>query len=118
MVDATSPLKALPLIYRQAAIHKPDLVICVEPLTLLVGMILRKSLVPSLSSIVTNSLRMLMPSVPPVVAAVVKVLYLKLLRILASRADSVWAVNQEILNQLFPRNPRSKRNLVLPITGS
>lgn len=115
VVDATSPLKALPLIYHQAAIHKPDLVICVEPLTLLVGMILRKRFGAKLifdsheffaDAHAERSSLLLRPFV--------KVLYLKLLRILASRADSVWAVNQEILNQLFPRNPRGKRYLVLP----
>ena len=115
VVDASSPIKALPLLYRRAASYKPDLVVCVEPLTLLVGMTLRHKLGCKLvfdsheffaDAHAERSSWLLRP--------IVKTFYLKLLRALARRADSVWAVNQEILNQLFPGNPRSKRNLVLP----
>ncbi len=115
VVDATSPLKALPLLYRAAARHKPDLVICVEPLTLLVGLALRRKfrckLVFDCHEFFADAHaeRFSFPLRP-----FVKAFYLKFLRSLACRADSVWAVNQEILNQLFPRNSKSKKYLVLP----
>jgi len=115
VVDATSPLKALPLLYHEAKRHKPELVICVEPLTLLVGMALRRKLGCKLVFDCheffadAHAERFSFP-----LRLFVKALYLKCLRSLAARADSVWAVNQEILNQLFPRNPKTKKYLVLP----
>lgn len=115
VVDATSPLKALPLLYKEAKAKKPDLVICVEPLTLLVGLALRRRLCCKLVFDCheffadAHAERFSFP-----LRFFVKAMYLAILRSLARRADSVWAVNQEILNQLFPRNHKSKRYLVLP----
>ncbi|MCB5271705.1 MAG: glycosyltransferase [Candidatus Cloacimonetes bacterium] len=115
VVDATSPVKALPQLYARAKSKKPDLVICVEPITMLVGIWLKKSLGCKLIWDVheffadAHAERYSFLFRP-----IVKNFYLVLERLLASRAHAVIAVNQEILNQLFPRNPKAKNLLVMP----
>ncbi|MCB5262399.1 MAG: glycosyltransferase [Candidatus Cloacimonetes bacterium] len=115
VVDATSPVKALPQLYTRAKSKKPDLVICVEPLTMLAGIWLKRSLGCKLIWDVheffadAHAERYSFLFRP-----FVKHFYLALMRFLASRAHAVIAVNQEILNQLFPRNPKAKNLLVLP----
>lgn len=115
VVDASSPLKALPLLYREAKRLRPELVVCVEPITILVGLALRRKLGCRL---VFDSHEFFADAHAERAALLlrlpVKAIYLIALRYLASKADAVWAVNQEILNQLFPANPKAENLLVLP----
>lgn len=115
VVDATSPLKALPELYSRAKSKKPDLVICVEPITLLVGILLKKRLGCKLIWDVheffadAHAERYSFLFRP-----FVKHFYLILQRFLASRTHAVIAVNQEILNQLFPHKSKAQNLLVMP----
>ena len=115
VVDADSPIKALPQLYREAKALKPDLLICVEPLTMIVGILLKRQMGCRLifdvheffaDAHAERSLRIMRP--------LVKSIYLKLIRRLAARAHAVTAVNQEILNQLLGKQAHSERCLVLP----
>ena len=115
VVDATSPLKALPELYSRAKSKKPDLVICVEPITLLVGILLKKRLGCKLIWDVheffadAHAERYSFLFRP-----FVKHFYLILQRFLASRTHAVIAVNQDILNQLFPHKSKAQNLLVMP----
>lgn len=115
VVDAPSPLKALPLLYKEAIKYQPDLLICVEPLTIIVGIFLKRKLGCRVVFDAheffadAHAERFKFPLRP-----LVKMLYLSILRFLAAKTDSVWAVNREILNQLFPRNANAANLLVLP----
>jgi len=115
VVDANSPIKALPQLYHEVKAIKPDLLICVEPLTMIVGIILKKQL----------KLRLIMDIHEFFADAhaersfwlwrpVVKALYLGLERFLAGRAHAVTSVNQEVLNQLLGSRAHDERYLVLP----
>lgn len=115
VVDATSPIKALPQLYHEAKALKPDLIICVEPLTMLVGILLKKQLKCRLifdvheffaDAHAERSSWILRP--------LVKELYLSGLKALTRRAHAVTAVNQEILNQLLGDKAHDERCLVLP----
>ncbi|MCB5253855.1 MAG: glycosyltransferase [Candidatus Cloacimonadaceae bacterium] len=115
VVDATSPVKALPQLYTLAKAQKPDLVICVEPLTMLVGIWLKRKLGCKLIFDVHEFFADAHAErYSFVFRPFVKHFYLTFLRYLASRAEGVTAVNQEILKQLFPRNPKAKNLLVMP----
>jgi len=115
VVDANSPIKALPQLYHEVKAIKPDLLICVEPLTMIVGIILKIQL----------KLRLIMDIHEFFADAhaersfwlwrpVVKALYLGLERFLAGRAHAVTSVNQEVLNQLLGSRAHDERYLVLP----
>lgn len=115
VVDANSPIKVLPQLYQEAKALKPDLVICVEPLTMIVGILLKKQLKCALildlheffaDAHADRSFWLLRPFV--------KAIYLGFERYLASKADAVTAVNQEILNQLYGAKAHNDRFLVLP----
>jgi len=115
IVSTTTPIKALPLLYKASKALKPDLVICVEPLTVPVGLMLRKSLGCKVifdvheffaDAHAERSRFFLRPFV--------KHIYLSFERFLARRVDAVTAVNQEILNQLFPGKGHAKNLLVMP----
>lgn len=115
VIDATSSLRILPLLYSLAKPLKPDLVICIEPLTMLVGIWLKRTLGCKLIFDVHEFFAdahaerysfMFRPFA--------RQGYLNFQRYLASKAHAVTAVNQDILNQLFPRNPKAKNLLVLP----
>jgi glycosyltransferase involved in cell wall biosynthesis len=115
VVDANSPYKALSQIYRETKLYKPDLVVCVEPLTILVGLALRRKFG---SRVVFDCHEFFADAHAErsalILRPLVKAIYLAALRFLAHRTDAVWAVNQEILTQLFPANPRADNLLVLP----
>ncbi len=115
VVDATSPIKALPMLYKETKAIKPDLVVCVEPLTLLVGIWLKKSQGCRIlfdvheffaDAHAERSHWLLRP--------LVKAAYLVIIKALAARSDAFTAVNQEILNQLLGAKAYGKRCLVLP----
>ncbi len=115
VVDATSPAKALPLLYAEAKAIKPDLAICVEPLTVLVGLWLKRKLGTRIifdvheffaDAHAEHSSLLLRP--------LVKGIYLVFQRFLANRVDAVTAVNRAILTQLFPHNLSCRRHLELP----
>ncbi len=114
VVDASSPLRALPQLYSKAKSKKPDLVICVEPLTMLIGLLLKKRLGCKLIWDVhefyadAHAERYSFLFRP-----FAKHLYLAFLRLLASRAHAVIAVNQEIIKQLFPGDPKARNLLVM-----
>lgn len=115
VIDATSSLKILPLLHGLAKPIKPDLVICVEPLTMLVGIWLKKTqgckLIFDVHEFYADAHA---ERYSFLFRPFAKRIYLAFLRLLASQAHGVLAVNQEILNQLFPRNPRAQNLLVLP----
>jgi len=115
IVNAGSPIKALPHIYRECKAIAPDLVICVEPLTVPVALLLKKRLGCKVifdvheffaEAHAERSHWLFRPFV--------RQIYLAFERFLARRADAVTAVNQEILNQLFPANAHAKNFLVMP----
>ncbi len=115
VVTASSPLQALPLLYRECKALKPDLVICVEPLTVPVGLLLCRSLDCKVIYDVHEFYAeahaerhglLLRPFV--------RGFYLSIERFLARRVDGVTAVNQEILNQLFPHDPHADNLLTMP----
>jgi hypothetical protein len=115
IVSASSPIKALPLLYKECKELAPELVLCIEPSTMLVGMILRKNIGCKIIFDVheffadAHAEHSKIPIKP-----FVKLIYLAIERFLAKRADAVTAVNQEILNQLFPADPHAKNLLVMP----
>jgi len=115
VVDATSPSKALPLLYAETKTIKPDLVFCVEPLTVLVGLWLKRRIGSKIIFDVheffadAHAEHSSMPLRP-----LVKGIYLIFQRFLAKRVDAVTAVNRAILTQLFPHNLSSHHHLELP----
>jgi len=114
VVEASSPLKALPELYREAKKLKPDLVICVEPLTMLVGLRLKKHLgVKVIFDIHEFFAEAFAERAPYLLKPFARLLYLAGLRILAHKADAVTSVNQEILNQVMGKACESDRCLVL-----
>ncbi|MDY0150704.1 MAG: glycosyltransferase [Candidatus Cloacimonas sp.] len=93
---------------------KPDLLICVEPLTLLIGKFLKKPLkLKVIFDIHEFYADAFSERVPLLLRYLAKQCYLNLLKRLQRGADGVFAVNQEILNQTIGSNADSWA-LVLP----
>lgn len=115
VVEADSPIKALPQLYRAAKALNPDLVICVEPLTLLVGIRLKKHIgakvIFDIHEFFADAFaeRFLFS-----LKTLAKQTYLMGLRFLAAKADAFTAVNQEVLDQLLAKAAESDKCLVLP----
>ncbi|MDZ4182653.1 MAG: glycosyltransferase [Candidatus Cloacimonadaceae bacterium] len=109
VVDTESNWYALYLIYLAAKQLKPDLVICVEPLTMLAGIRLkRKTGCKVIFDVHEFFADAYAERFPPVIGWIMKQFYLSFERRLQSHADAVTAVNQEILDQLLPRHGRSR----------
>ncbi|MFA7542989.1 MAG: glycosyltransferase [Candidatus Cloacimonadaceae bacterium] len=115
VVEGGSALKILHALYREAKKIKPDIVISVEPLTLLPGIALKKKLGCRLlfdlheffAEAHTERYHFLL-------RPLIKELYLALQKALLHYTEGGIAVNQEILNQLFGVHAREPRYLVLP----
>lgn len=114
VVDSESGRKALRPLYSRAKRLKPDLVICVEPLTLLVGIYLQKRIgckvivdlheffADAFAERFSISTRWLM-----------KLFYLVAQRWLLGKIDGAIAVNEQILDQALPARLKAK-SIVIP----
>ncbi len=111
VVDTESNWYALWLLYQKAARIKPDLVICVEPLTVLTGLALRRKLgckvIFDVHEFYSDAFaeRFSAPF-----SWLFKALYLGAERWLQRRVDGTTAVSEEILDQLVSR--RKRKNAV------
>jgi len=107
VVDTESDWYALYLLYRTAKKLKPDIVVCVEPLTLFVGMALKRKC----GSKVIFDVHEFYPDAfgerfPRPLNWIMKLLYLCFERWLQAHADTTIGVSDEILDQLVPRRLR------------
>lgn len=114
VVESESPWYALPLLYKKAKKLKPDLVFCVEPLTVLVGLRLRRKI----KTRVVFDVHEFFPDAfaerfPAPLAWIMKFLYLGFERWLQRRVDATTAVSEQILDQLLPRSKR-KNTVAIP----
>ncbi len=114
VVESESAWYALPQLYKKAKKLKPDIVVCVEPLTVLVGLALRRKL----KCRVVFDVHEFFPDAfaerfHPPLSWLMKSLYLGFERRLQRRVDATTAVSEEILDQLVPRAKR-KNALALP----
>ncbi|MDP3114389.1 MAG: glycosyltransferase [Candidatus Cloacimonadaceae bacterium] len=109
VVDTESDWYALYLIYLAAKQLKPDIVICVEPLTLLTGIRLKRKLGCKLIFDVHEFYAdAYAERFSPIFGWLMKHFYMSFERRLQSHADAVTAANQEILDQLLPKSTRSR----------
>ncbi len=114
VVETESSWYALPLLYKKAKKIKPDIVICVEPLTVFVGLALRRKLKCKLIFDIHEFF-------PDAFAEkfrtplnwFMKYLYLGFERWLQSKVDATTAVSEKILDQLQPRAKR-KNAVAIP----
>lgn len=113
VVDSDSPWAALRQLYNQACHLRPDLVICVEPLTMLVGMHLRRRLgckvIFDIHEFFADAFA---ERFSPPFSWLMKLVYLMGERWLSSRADACIGVSDKILDQAVPK---SKRRLAIAI---
>lgn len=109
VVDTESRWLALFHLYRKARKLKPDIVVCVEPLTLLVGAALRRKfqarVVADIHEFFADAFGERFP-VP--LNWLMKSLYLAGERRLQRLADATIGVSDEILDQVLPRNKRAQ----------
>ena len=114
VVETESAWYALPLLYKKAKKLRPDIVICVEPLTVCVGLVLRRKL----RCRVVFDVHEFFPDAyaerfHPPFSWIAKALYLAFERQLQRWVDATIAVNRKILDQLVPHG-KGKNTLVLP----
>jgi len=107
IVDAENARAALTLIYKEALKLKPDVVICVEPLTLFIGMALRRKC----NTRIIFDVHEFYPDAfaerfPPPLGWFLKWPYLLVERWLQRHADATIAVSDKILDQLVPKRSR------------
>jgi glycosyltransferase involved in cell wall biosynthesis len=107
VVDTESQWNALRLLYEEAKRIRPDIVICVEPLTVFVGLALRRKL----GTRVVFDVHEFFPDAfaerfHPPFSWLAKYLYLGLERWLQSRVDGTIGVNDEILDQIVSQRER------------
>ncbi|MBW6513143.1 MAG: glycosyltransferase family 4 protein [Candidatus Syntrophosphaera sp.] len=109
VVDTESSWYALFLLYQKARKIKPDVVICVEPLTMFVGLALRRKLGTKVIFDVHEFFADAFSerSRPPF-SWLLKTLYLGFERWLERRSDATIAVSDEILDQLVPSRLRDR----------
>lgn len=101
-------------LYHAAAKHKPDLVICVEPWTMLVGILLKARLKTKLIFDVHEFYAdAFAERFPYLLRWPAKVVYLWLARWLESKSDLTTAVNQELIYQMVP-DAKAAKALYLP----
>lgn len=107
VVDAESPRAALRQLYKEAMMLRPELVICVEPLTMFVGMLLRRRLgckvIFDIHEFFADAFA---ERFSPPLSWLMKMLYLIGERWLSSKADACIGVSEEILDQAVPRSKR------------
>lgn len=107
VVDTESDRYALYLLYKEAVQIQPDVVICVEPLTMFVGMALRRKcgtrIVFDVHEFYSDAFGERFPSA---ISWLMKLLYLSVERWLQRHADATIGVNDEILDQLVSRRWR------------
>lgn len=115
IVDADSPNKILPSLYRECMRVKPDIVIPVEPLTVPVALLLRRRLgcrviwdIHEFFAYAHGERYHLL------LRPFVRFAYLRFQRMLARRVDGITAVNLSILQQLLPGKISPKKHIVLP----
>ncbi len=107
VVETESSWYALPLLYKKAKKLKPDIVVCVEPLTVYVGLALRRKL----KCKVVFDVHEFFPDAfserfRPPLSWLTRFLYLGFERRLQRKVDATTAVSEEILDQLVPRAKR------------
>lgn len=114
VVEPDAPRPALKHIQKEALKIKPDLVICVEPLTLLVARTLKHRLkcrvIFDVHEFYADAFS---ERFPLVLRPVAKLIYLSALKRMQRIADGVFSVNQEILKQLLGAD-KAHRGTVLP----
>lgn len=114
VVDSDSNWNAISHLQRKVQEIKPDVLVCVEPLTLLVGMRLKKKaklkVIFDVHEFYADAFSERFPLLLRVPA---KLCYLNALRYLQRRADAVLSVNVEILMQLLGSDT-GKRGTVIP----
>jgi len=114
VVDSESPRAALRQLYKEALRLRPDLVICVEPLTMLVGISLRKRLgcrlIMDIHEFFADAFG---ERFHPPFSWLMKLLYLMAERWLAGKADACIGVSEEILDQAVPGRKR-KQAVAIP----
>ncbi|MBP7205897.1 MAG: glycosyltransferase [Candidatus Cloacimonetes bacterium] len=114
VVETESSWYALPLLYRKAKKLKPDVVICVEPLTVFVGLALRRKLrckvVFDVHEFFADAFA---ERFRPPLGWIAKKLYLGFERRLQRKVDATTAVSEEILDQLVP-GARRKNVIAVP----
>jgi glycosyltransferase involved in cell wall biosynthesis len=107
IVDAESSHAALHLIYKEALKVKPNVVICVEPLTMFIGIALRRKC----DARIIFDVHEFYPDAfaerfPQLLGWLMKWPYLLVERWLQKHADATIAVNDKILDQLVPKHSR------------
>ena len=113
VVATESAWQALPLLYKKAKKIKPDIVICVEPLTVFVGLLLRRKIKCKVIFDVHEFF-------PEAFAErfhfplnwIVKSLYLGFERWLQSRVDATITVSADVLDQLVPAEKRMNTTVI------
>jgi len=114
VVEPDTPRLALKHIYHEAMKIKPDLVICVEPLTLFTGKALKRKLkckvIFDVHEFYADAFGERFPFFLRLPA---KLAYLAVLKHLQKSADAVIAVSSEVLTQLLGKDP-TKRGTALP----
>ncbi|MBP7310266.1 MAG: glycosyltransferase [Candidatus Cloacimonetes bacterium] len=114
VVEPDSPRPALKHIQNEALKLKPDLVICVEPLTLLIARVLKRKLncrvIFDVHEFYADAYA---ERFPFFLRPLAKLAYLAGLKYLQRIADGVFSVNQDILNQLLGAD-KAQRGTVLP----
>lgn len=113
VVDTESRRLALYHLYRKAAKIRPDIVLCVEPLTLMVGLVLRRRR----GCRVIFDVHEFFPDAfaerfRPPFSWLLKRLYLAWERYLQKRVDATIGVNAEILDQLISGPARSRATVI------
>lgn len=113
-VNSESGWGSLGMLYKAASRYRPELVICVEPVTLLAGFLLRfrhrSKLVFDVHEFFPDAFAERFPLLLKLPA---KYFYLLLEKFLESRVDLTIGVNREILKELVPAS-RLDRALYLP----
>jgi glycosyltransferase involved in cell wall biosynthesis len=114
VVETESRRYALLLLYRKAVKIRPDIVVCVEPLTVLTGLALRRKLgcrvVFDVHEFFADAFA---ERFRPPFNWLMKALYLVFLRWLQSRVDATIGVSEEILDQLV-KGPKRKNAVAIP----
>jgi len=114
-VNSESPLGKLYDLYHAAARYKPDLVICVEPWTMWVGILLKRrfkcALVFDVHEFFADAFA---ERFPFLLRPLARFSYLWAWRWLESRSDLTIAVNRDILRQVVPDAQLARKGLYLP----